>query len=168
MAINPRGMFWLNLACFQLAWFLSVSKQNDALLWVGALLVVQLVFSPSKLRDLSLLLSIGLLGIALDLVLTQASVFIFSPIQSPWWLALLWFHFALALNYSLGWLSRIPLPLAMLVSAIAGPFSYAMGYRLDAVEFGLPLLQTLLILSLCWALSILVFLKVRSTITQLQ
>lgn len=141
----------LNLLLFKLSWLLLVVGQERGLPWALALQGLSLALHPALRAALLPWLAVAGSGITLDFLLLQAGVFVF-PHGFPAWLVLLWLAFALALPQGLGFLRHLALPWQLLTGALLGPFSYALGQRLAAVDFGLDWLPTLALLAGLWAL----------------
>ncbi|MGO4998279.1 DUF2878 domain-containing protein [Oceanisphaera sp. W20_SRM_FM3] len=140
---------WTQLVGFYGFWFVAVMGQNS-LAWVlGLLILVHFIFTLSRADDFKVL-SLGLVGIAVDAVLTWGEVFAFE--QWPIWLALLWLGFVLTLGHSLRWLAARPVWQQALLGAISGPSSYLGGWRLGAVDLPFGPWLTLAILAPVWAL----------------
>lgn len=145
--------FLFNLLGFNLVWALLVIvrdpwTQGAALAFIAAHFL--LVAEQNEARRVALIM---LAGTIIDGILTRQDWFVFTP-AVPWipaWLVLLWACFACTLQHSLRW-SLKNWPVAAVLGAIAGPFSYFAGQRFGAVEFGQPLLLTLGLLAAIWAL----------------
>ncbi|MBL1378228.1 DUF2878 domain-containing protein [Zobellella iuensis] len=139
---------WIQLLAFEGFWLLAVAGQNRWLAPVVLLLLVHFVFTPSRRAD-SRVLSLALLGLAVDGGLAWAGVFAFD--HPPWWLALLWAGFVLTLGHSLVWLRGFAPWLLALTGALAGASSYLAGWRLGAVQLPLGFWVSALVLALVWA-----------------
>lgn len=140
---------WAQLLVFEGFWLLAVMGQNTTAWLLGLLLLGHFIFTPSRTNDVRVL-SLALLGLAMDGLLTWSGVFVFA--QWPWWLVLLWCGFVLTLGHSMRWLARLPWWGLVLAGAIAGPSSYLAGWRLEAVTLPLGVSISLLILVPLWAL----------------
>lgn len=156
-----RTALIMNFISFQAGWFLCV--------WAGAadkaglgisvalvLLALHVAILRPFLAECALLLSIGVLGTAIDSSLIALGVFIpIHPSSMPWlcplWLSVLWMLFASAQMVSLRWLWGKP-ALALLLGGIGGPMAYFGGYRMGAVEIGVNVYVAILSLSVVWAL----------------
>jgi hypothetical protein len=159
---------WFNALWFQSLWFLTVLGRDPMLLASIALLVLHLALVMKRRKELELLATVAIIGITVDTGLSLANVFVF-PHGSliPLWLCCLWLAMAAALPRSLAFLQRHAF-LPVLAGAVVVPLNYWAGARLGAVEFGYPLPQTLLLLSLIWALLLPLLLRVVSHITSQQ
>jgi hypothetical protein len=141
----------LNLLLFKLSWLLLVVGQQAGLLWALALQAVSLCLHPSLRTALRPTLLVGLSGIGIDMLCYRSGLFVFPQQQFPAWLLVLWLTFAFALPQGLGFLRRLPLPAVAGIGLLLGPLSYGIGERLGAVQFGLSLFATLMILGAIWA-----------------
>lgn len=144
--------FWFNLIGFNACWALLVIvrepwTQAVALAFIAAHFLF--VAQGDEKRRVALVM---LAGVIIDGILTQQGWFVFTP-AVPWipaWLMLLWACFACTLEHSIKW-SLNRWPVAVVLGAVAGPFSYWAGQRFGAVEFGQPLMMTLAVLAIIWA-----------------
>ncbi|VVQ00565.1 hypothetical protein PS918_04119 [Pseudomonas fluorescens] len=143
-----------NAALFQLGWFACVAGGNSLWLCVplGAL-VIHLLWISSWAEEGRLILSVVLLGTAVDGALRWLGVFRFNDFSPliPLWLMLLWALLATTLRHCLSWTAR-PKWRASLLGAIAAPLSYYAGGQLAGVQFPHGELPTLIGIGLLWAL----------------
>lgn len=155
---------WFQLLIFDVFWFVCVAGQNDYL-WLGlAILSLQFVLSPSKLRDLCLL-TLALVGMAVDALLALVGLFAFDGF--PFWLALLWFGFVVSLSHSLAWLNRLPFALLVLISSLSGGLSYFAGFKLGAVSLPFGPLVSFFCIAVIWSVLLPVLLVYTQKISQL-
>jgi hypothetical protein len=153
---------WANLIAFNIVWFGLVMLGNlfvpVALLW----LAVHLVQSQYKISEMKLVVAVAAIGASIDLALSFAGIFNFSSTNLlPLWLLVLWCCFAATIAHSLSFLSEKPI-WQLGVGAIFPPLSYFAGAQLGAVTFGFSTLFTLSILSVIWALLLVVFFGLKS------
>ena len=142
---------WCNALWFQGLWFTTVLGREGLLPLAAALLALHLVLVGDKRRELMRFAGVGALGIAVDAVLSGAGIYQFAGgVLVPMWLVCLWLGFSAALARSLAYLSD-KLLWAAGAGAVVFPLNYWAGERLGAVEFGLPLPATLVIVGLTWA-----------------
>ena len=151
----------LNLALYELGWFACVLGAAAGAPLAGAAAAVALTaahvtLAVERRRELLLIVSVGLLGLALETALLPLEVLIFDSAPSraslpPAWIAALWLQFATLLNYSLDWLSGRPL-VAFVAGFVGGPLAFLAGERLGAATIGDPRLHSLLVLALVWGL----------------
>lgn len=139
---------WVQLLGFYGFWLLAVIGQNSWAWGLGLLLLGHFMLTPSRVMDMRIL-SLALLGLAVDGLLTVSGVFAFH--YWPWWLVLLWCGFVVTLGHSLRWLKRLPIALQALLGAVAGPSSYITGWRLAAVDLPLGIWPSVAILAPVWA-----------------
>ncbi|WP_375057775.1 DUF2878 domain-containing protein [Zobellella sp. DQSA1] len=139
---------WIQLLAFEGFWLLAVAGQNRWLVLTVLLLAMHFLFTPSRRAD-SRVLSLALLGLAVDGGLVWSGVFAFE--HPPWWLMMLWAGFVLTLGHSLVWLRRFSPWLLALTGALAGASSYLAGWRLGAVQLPLGFWASSAILVLVWA-----------------
>lgn len=145
----------LNALLFQLGWWLRVLGGNRmALLVLAVALPLHWRYLARERAEwLCIALSAGL-GVALDGALQHVGILQFGAAASdgvPFWLVALWLLFATTLNHSLRWL-QTRLCWAVVLAALAAPFSYWGGVRFGAARFAWPVPQALLLVALCWGL----------------
>ena len=142
----------VNALLFQIGWFACVAGDGAWLALVGGILLVHLLCVSRWAAEGKLLVSVFLVGSALDSFLLNLGVFDFGEPRRliPLWLALLWLLLATTLNHSLAWSAR-PWWRASLLGAVSAPLSYYAGARLAGVGLPLGTWQTLLLLAAIWA-----------------
>jgi len=142
-----------NAALFQCGWFACVLGGDSLWLLVGlAVLAVHLLWISAWAEDGVLIISVMLVGTAVDTLLRAVGVFQFSepgPLI-PFWLMLLWALLATTLRHCLAWSAR-PRWRAALLGAMGGPLSYYAGSQLTNVQFGYGLGPTMAGLAVLWA-----------------
>ena len=143
---------WFNALWFQGIWFCAVLGREQLVPVTGVLLLVHLTLVRGFSRELFQLSTVASLGICVDACLSAVGVFQFSNgVLVPLWLCGLWAAFAAVTGRSLFFIGRRPV-LASLAGAIAFPLNYWAGARLGAVEFDYPLVTTLAVMSIIWAI----------------
>ncbi|NLS11455.1 DUF2878 domain-containing protein [Vibrio sp. SM6] len=138
---------------FQAGWFVAVLGRDAfaPLLWL--MVVISLVITRWRYRaPLLPQLIVVSFGLIIDTLNQWLGVLVFSTEWLPNWLVGLWLLFAWY-----GWqmwptLGRYSLYVLLPIGAVGGALSYWAGEKLDAVEFGLPLIPTLLVLMSQWLL----------------
>ncbi|MFT5789195.1 MAG: hypothetical protein ACI8SJ_001310 [Shewanella sp.] len=138
----------VNLVMFQGVWWLSILYQNAAFGFSLGLLLFHFMLSSRMQSDVILMLKVVLLGIAVDSLLTYGGIFHFS--ETPYWLILLWCHFAISLGYSLAFTQKLPWYINALLGGVFGCLSYLAGARFDAVHLPLEYLTSAMILFAIW------------------
>lgn len=165
-ASNSIAMKWLcstpvNVVVNNLFWAGCVIGRYE-LLWLVApavLCYVALLLYCGVVRPGQLLVPVAA-GILMDSVFTASGIFQFehhAPIL-PLWMWTLWLAFATTLPLSLRLLGRHRF-LAAVTGALGFPFSYYLGFQLDAVRFGLSLPATMMLVALTWAVLLPLFFK---------
>lgn len=144
---------FINIAIYQLAWFLSVLWENSGALVAVFLLPLHLFLSPARRADGELMGLLLLAGVLIDGSLHYAGFIQFNvaayPI--PLWLGVIWLALATLPNHSLAWMKSRYI-VSALFGAAGGPLAYWAGVKLEVATFTLPLAPSLLILALIWAL----------------
>jgi hypothetical protein len=127
-----------NAVLFQIGWLACVLGGNSLwLLLALAVLVIHLGWISSWAVEGRLVLSVVIVGTAVDSVLRAAGV--------------LWALLATTLRHCLQWSAR-PWWLASALGAVGGAVSYCGGGRLAGVQFPYGELPTLIGIGLLWAL----------------
>ena len=144
----------LNFVLFQSLWFLLVLVRADAWPLALPMLALMLWANPQRAQHLPQMLIIALAGMIMDSLLVLTGVFVFPDPWLPLWLCLLWLAFAMALPYAFAFLQRLH-PVVQALSGIPAATSYHAGYIFGAVDYGYPIIPTLVVLSLLWALFLL-------------
>ncbi|ARR44879.1 DUF2878 domain-containing protein [Vibrio campbellii] len=146
---------------FQLCWFAAVlgTYQWQWLTFVLTLLTLVYCWrvEPSALKNITTIVSVGLV---LDTLNKQFSIFIFPTTWLPIWLVCLWVLFSWYAYQLKSILYRFPKTYVSIVGGIGGTVSYFAGYKLQAVEFGFSVGVTLTILFVEWCAMMLLILKV--------
>ena len=148
----------INLLMFQAVWWLSILYLNSSLWLTIPLLLVHFGLSSEVRQDLSLMLKVAIFGFAFDSALMLAGVFQFQ--QFPFWLLLIWCHFAISLRYSLGFAHKLNWQFNALLGGIFGCLSYLAGARFEAVVLPLELFYSALILFFVWLVMFPMFVNV--------
>ncbi|WP_290704346.1 DUF2878 domain-containing protein [Amphritea sp.] len=143
-------ILWVNLGGGQLCWWCAILLADSSLMILAALIILHLLFHRHPAHETAVLLSCGLTGFAVDLLLTATGVFRFGiSAFPPLWLLFLWFCFSATLRQSMTYFHGRWV-LAAICGGIFGSLTYIAAGNFGAVVFGLPLLQTFLLLMLVW------------------
>ena len=143
-----------NAVLFQIGWLACVIGGNSLwLLLALVVLVIHLRWISSWAAEGRLILSVVIVGTAVDSVLRTLGVFEFQDLSPliPLWLMLLWALLATTLRHCLAWSAR-PWWLASALGAVGGGLSYYGGGRLSGVAFPYGEWPTLIGIGLLWAL----------------
>lgn len=151
----------LNVVAFQIGWFACVLSAAQGQAWIGVLLVgmllgLHLFLTTDRMRELRLLLSVGVVGFVVDSVQAACGIFSFGSAgavswMSPPWMVALWLNLATTLRFSLRWLTDRAF-LAAALGAVTGPLSYYAGARLGAFTFPADLGVSMTTLAVVWAI----------------
>ncbi len=119
-------------------------------------IVVHMILTPTRLRDILTLCALASIGILLDYVNMLLDIVTFNPVNAqhafiPLWLVFLWCVFSLMIPHSLHWLRKRPL-LASALGAVGGASSYWLGHKLGAITLSDPLLFSVGIYFVQWAM----------------
>lgn len=151
---------WINLVASQLLWLAAVGGASKGLPWLGP--VVLMAFATFQLAprfrargDLVLMCLALPAGLVVDTTMALMGLLAYAspgPVHglAPAWILALWMGFALTFNHSLHYVMRRTW-LAIVLGAIAGPFSYWVASRTwGAVQFTDSLPAVLLTLGSLW------------------
>ncbi len=151
----------VNFVLFQLGWFACIlgaahGYVTAAVLFCAAVATFHVWQSTDRIQESTLLLKIGVLGIAADTLLLHTGSLIFEskgllPGLSPIWMWSLWVILGCTLNESMSWLKG-RFVLASILGAITGPLSYLAGVKLGAAQWG-DETQALVLLGIIWAIA---------------
>lgn len=152
--------FLINIVAFKIGWLSAVLGGANGMALVGSAIVmisiaVHLIVVSEPARELTLILAVGIVGLAADSIpvsagwLTYAHGTLVAGV-APYWIVAMWMLFATTLNVTFRWLQN-RLFLAAVIGAIAGPASYYAGSTMGAVEFTQPV-PAVVALSATWML----------------
>jgi hypothetical protein len=144
----------LNLAVFQIGWMVCVLGGDIYALayTLGAVLIHQFFLVEHKSEWLFITI-VTVVGCLWDSLMALSGVMIYADataIGIPVWLMCLWVLFAMTFMHALAWLRRY-LWLAAAFAGIFGPLSYWVGDELSTANVGAPLIGSLAIMALGWA-----------------
>lgn len=153
----------LNFVLFQANWFACVLGAAHGWVWVGAvaLFAVPLLHAwiarPHGRRELALVVVLVLGGGLIDTAYAWSGLIDYRAnagltALAPLWILALWANFAIALNFSLGWLHGRPW-LQAAFGAIGGPLAYLGGVKLGALSWGASQALCMAVLALVWAVA---------------
>jgi hypothetical protein len=147
--MNP----FINVGINQAIWFLCVLGGNGGALFALPLLVLNIFLSRHKRADLQLIGLLLFIGALIDGTLQAIGFFSFisAGFPIPLWLAVIWVALAALPHHSLAWMKNRIL-LSALFGALGGPLAYWAGVRLGAAAFHWPLLSSLSLFAVVWAI----------------
>jgi len=140
---------WFQAISFQVIWLACVLGGNQWWFIPGIILLLHFILSPSRNNDVKIL-PLMVLGFAIDMLLTQAGLFVFN--SWPFWLMLLWVAFVLNFGHSLSFLRRLKLPWLAIIGALGGSYAYWISWQFGAVNWPFSSLLTTLTIAAIWAL----------------
>jgi hypothetical protein len=152
-----------NFILFQMAWFGAIiggANGSPLLGSIPAIVVVaiHLGMNRDKLgREVLLIVGVMLLGVIVETGFVSLGALHYSGTSSdaalpPIWIIALWFAFGTLPHGSLVWLSG-RLWLQLFLGAIFGPLSYLGGVRLSAASMPEPMIDSIIVIGLGWALA---------------
>jgi hypothetical protein len=161
-----RRTHLINYALYQIGWFACVLGAASHRPWaglVGAVLLIgaHVALARERSVEVRLIAVATAVGVVVEMIQIAGGTYRFTSgtvveaLPPPWLLAM-WAQFATTFRYSLRTvISRRPI--AALFGAIGGPMAFLAGERLGAVTLLPPLTQSLLRLSIGWALALVIF-----------
>jgi hypothetical protein len=154
--------FIINAIGFNLTWF-GLVYWGDIFVPVAIVLLgAHIIYVSDKgNHEIALIVIVAIIGVVVDSTLQVLGVFnFFGNAYLPLWLISLWFCFGATLHHSLGFLQDSK-RLQFLVGATIAPLSYLAGNQLEAVDFGISIFSTYMVLSLVWAVLMVVFFYIK-------
>ena len=156
----------VNYTLYQIGWFACVLGGASHRPWTGCLIAlilvgVHLALSVERSLEVRLVVLATAVGAVVEMIQIAAGTYRFTSgtvtdaLPPPWLLAM-WAQFATTFRFSLRSVVTRPL-LAVLFGAAGGPIAFLAGERLGAVTLLAPLAQSLLRLSISWAIALVVF-----------
>ena len=156
----------INYTLYQIGWFACVLGAASQRPWTGCLIGtilvgVHLALSVERVLEVRLVVLATAVGAAVEMIQIAAGTYRFTSgtvndaLPPPWLLAM-WAQFATTFRFSLRSVVTRPV-LAVLFGAAGGPIAFLAGERLGAVTLLPPLAQSLLRLSISWAIALVVF-----------
>ena len=153
-----------NFLLFQIAWFAAIVGGASGWPFLGsvpALVVVaiHLFMNRNELaREAVLIFGVTLLGVIIETSFVSLGALHYagtSAVLPPIWILALWFAFGTLPHGSLSWLSK-RVWLQIFLGAVFGPLSYVGGVKLGAATMPVPMLGSIIIISVGWALAMVV------------
>ena len=153
-----------NFLLFQIAWFAAIVGGASGWPFLGsvpALVVVaiHLFMNRNELaREAVLIFGVTLLGVIIETSFVSLGALHYagtSAVLPPIWIIALWFAFGTLPHGSLSWLSK-RIWLQIVLGAVSGPLSYVGGVKLGAATMPVPMMGSIMIISVGWALAMVV------------
>lgn len=159
-------LFWIiNLFLFQASWLCAAFFTEYANQIMPLLIIAHFALSPTRIKDLRLLMLVPI-GLIADKFQLELGIFSAGDNFFPLWLLMLWVMFIVSLNHSLRWLDNCSVPILMLVGAMGGASSYWGGIKAGVLIPLLPTSNVVLSLILVWALLLPVFVILKRYVNQ--
>ena len=156
----------VNYTRYQIGWFACVlgaaSQRPGTGCLIGMILVgVHVALSVERVLEVRLVVLATAVGAAVEMIQIAAGTYRFTSgtvtdALPPPWLLVMWAQLATTFRFSLRSVVTRPV-LAVLFGAAGGPIAFLAGERLGAVTLLPPLGQSLLRLSISWAIPLVVF-----------
>ncbi len=152
------GRSALSFLSFNLGWWACALGPRYQIDWVGPVFMplwlgLHLYFTPKTMRlgEGLFLLSLGLLGFAVDTVLIYFGIFEVRPAAAltPVWLVCMWILLGLTFESML--VMRRSLALVCLMGVLSGPLSYLFAQAVDILKYAEPAWRSLAIHGAVWA-----------------
>ena len=152
-----------NFVLFQVAWFAAIIGGASGWPVLGSVpavvvVVIHLFMNREHLRrEILLIAVITVLGVIVETVFVSVGALHYAgtaagAVLPPIWIIALWFAFATLPHGSLNWLSG-RLWLQLFLGAVFGPLSYVGGVKLVAATMPEPIIVSLIIIGVGWALA---------------
>lgn len=152
-----------NFVLFQISWFAAIlgGAQGWPLLGSAPAIIVvaiHLYMNRDKLmREVLLVTVVTLLGVFVETGFVEFGVLHYARSSAdaalpPIWIIALWFAFGTLPHGSLSWLSG-RLWLQLFLGAVFGPLSYVGGANLGAATLSVPLINSIAMISVGWAVA---------------
>lgn len=158
----------VNFVLLQMVWFALVVGVVYQHIWLGtglvlAFMVWQLHPVNRKTNDITIVLTLMVLGLVLDSAWLQLGLISYEmqwphSFMAPVWIIMLWTAFGLTINHSLAWIFEYKV-IGVLMGAIGGPVSYLAAQRFGAVTLNQPV-WALAALAAGWTLVMVILITV--------
>jgi predicted DCC family thiol-disulfide oxidoreductase YuxK len=166
----------LNSLCYTAGWFWCVFfgvRGQSMVAIIGAIFLILFQLYCVKIKDVSLYIQDVLLvifssplGALLEMFFIQTNFIHYTnttKILPPVWIIFLYPLFSLLLNHSLKIIKKNYL-ISFLLGFLGAPLSYIAGISLGGLTFPHPILQTWIVIGICWGLFFCLLVKIASVI----
>lgn len=168
----------VNFSLFQVAWLAGIIGGANDWPLLGALpaivvVAVHLLMNSDQLkREISLIFGITILGLIVEMSFVSLGTLHYTgtkidAVLPPIWIVMLWFAFGTLPHGSLDWMSR-RIWLQLFLGALFGPLSYFGGVRLGAATMSKPIMDSLIIISLGWAVAMVLMFQMAGRLSELE
>jgi len=161
------GHILKNLVCFKIGWvacvmFAAAGKPGFAALSVAAVAAVHLVSIKIPLKEILLLVTAALMGLAWESFMVWSGLVVYpghqAELLAPYWIVAMWVLFATTINHGLSWTKR-SWWVASLAGLFGGPMAFFGGMNLGAVEFS-NTWAALLVIGIGWGVLLPVLVRI--------
>ncbi len=142
----------INFALFQGVWFMALLFEDNALLPIGIIIGVMFYFSKQIKQDILIVLLGLAISLSFEFLMVQLGWIAFKVYPYPIWFILLWSALLLTINTSMGFLTKLPWFVSVLICTVFAPASYWGGARFDVISIMSPVWHFWLSYGLAWAL----------------
>lgn len=166
----------LNSLCYTIGWFWCVlfgihNQSIPATIGAIFLILFQLYYAKTKdialyIQDVLLVVFSVPLGVLLEVFFIQTNLIHYANTTSmlpPIWIVFLYPLFSLLLNHSLKIIKKNYLA-SFLFGFLGAPLSYIAGNSLGGLTFPYPLLQTWIMIGICWGLFLCLLTKIANIV----
>lgn len=166
----------LNSLCYTVGWFWCVLfgiHGQSIVATIGAVFLILFQLYCTKIKDIALYIQDVLLiifsiplGALLEIFFIQMNLIEYattSKMLPPIWIVLLYPLFSLLLNHSLKIIKKNYLT-SFLFGFLGAPLSYVAGISLGGLTFPYPLLQTWIMIGICWGLFLCLLAKIANSV----
>ena len=155
-----------NFILFQIAWFAAIVGGASGWPLLGSMpavvvVAIHLFVNRNQLaREAVLIAGVTLLGVIVETGFVILGALHYAgtgpdAVLPPIWIIALWFAFGTLPHGSLSWLSKRTW-LQTILGAVFGPLSYVGGVKLGAATMPVPMMGSIMIISVGWALAMVV------------
>lgn len=166
----------LNSLCYTAGWFwcvlLGIHAQSILAL-IGAVFLILFQLYCTKIKDIALYIQDLLLvvfsvplGALLEMLFIQTNLIHYATTSKtlpPIWIICLYPLFSLLINHSLKIIKKNYLA-SFLLALLGAPLSYIAGISLGGLTFPYPLIQTWIMIGICWGLFLCLFIKIANIV----
>ena len=165
-----------NSLCYTVGWFWCVLlgiHGHAILATLGAVFLILMQLLCTKIKNTDLYIQDVLLvvfsiplGLILEILLTQTNLIHYdysSKLFPPIWIIALYPLFSLLLNHSLRFMKG-SYTISFLFGFLGAPFSYIAGVSLGGLTFPHPLIESWIMIGICWGLFLCIMTKIANIV----